>query len=187
MSARIRAFNGSLLSNSSNIFGPRTLLIIISMSASARCGSLTLFYSTSDYSYEIWSRIERSKWYSRARFNRPYSCIKLKRGKTTGVLRTLDLTRPSIVWLDYDHELQAYIFRDLEFLIEASPKGSVVIATIEAEAAKFENEKDRVDLMWRTLGRRSGPTCQNPLMTNCWGLMSSLHLSQTCCGTRCGK
>lgn len=100
--------------------------------------------------------IERSKGYSRARFNRPYSCIKLKRGKTTGVLRKLDLTRPSIVWLDYDHELQEYIFRDLEFLIEKVPKSSVVILTIEAEAAKFENVEDRSDIMWEDIREAVG-------------------------------
>ncbi|MGO9801284.1 MAG: O-methyltransferase [Candidatus Binatus sp.] len=100
--------------------------------------------------------IERRKGYSRARFNRPYSCIRLKRGKTTGVLRTLDLMRPSIVWLDYDHELQKYIFRDLEFLIEKVPKNSVIIVTIEAEAAKFGNVEDRSDIMWEDIGEEVG-------------------------------
>jgi hypothetical protein len=60
----------------------------------------------------------------RFEFNKPYSCIDLKWGKSTEVLIDLDWTGKKIIWLDYDETLQAYMFEDLEIIFSNIEPGS---------------------------------------------------------------
>lgn len=59
----------------------------------------------------------------RFEFNRPFSCIKLKWGRTCDILPLENWTGKKIVWLDYETSLREYMFEDLEtFIINAQPE-----------------------------------------------------------------
>lgn len=60
-------------------------------------------------------------------FNKPFSCIKILHGPSTRMLLKLDLTKPSIVWLDYDGALTLDVFTDINILFNSLPHGSVYI------------------------------------------------------------
>ncbi len=65
----------------------------------------------------------------RVTFNCPYSFIKLKFGLSTSQLLDIDLSKKSIIWLDYDDDLSDFMFEDLEILFRRLPVGSVYIMT----------------------------------------------------------
>lgn len=60
-------------------------------------------------------------------FNKPFSCIKILHGLSTQMLMTIDLSKPSIVWLDYDGVLSMDVFNDINILFNSLPHGSVYI------------------------------------------------------------
>ena len=69
----------------------------------------------------------------RIEFNRPYSFIKIYKDLSTNVLARIDLTKRSIVWLDYDGVLDNYMFEDLSLLMRQLPIGSVYLITCNRE------------------------------------------------------
>ena len=60
-------------------------------------------------------------------FNKPFSCIKILHGLSTNMLLKIDLSKPSIVWLDYDGVLTMDVFTDINILFNSLPHGSVYI------------------------------------------------------------
>lgn len=66
-------------------------------------------------------------------FNCPYSFIKISRGKTTNVLSQLDLTKKTLIWLDYDGVLDNYMFEDLTIVMNKLPIGSIYLMTCNRE------------------------------------------------------
>jgi hypothetical protein len=74
----------------------------------------------------------------RTHFNRPYDFIDLKYDFSTNALSKIDLSKKSIVWLDYDGRLDKYFFEDLELLFSKLPKGSVYIVTCNRELKDME-------------------------------------------------
>ncbi|QEE24966.1 hypothetical protein CS053_11015 [Rhodanobacter glycinis] len=63
---------------------------------------------------------------ARYHFNRPYECIKMAFGKASNVLPTLDFSRRSIVWLDYDGRFEKFMLDDVALLAEKVISGSVI-------------------------------------------------------------
>src|SRR6266404_4405372 len=53
----------------------------------------------------------------RVEFNRPYSCIKMKWGKSNEMLPTLEWKKRTIVWLDYDVRLNRDVLADLRLIV----------------------------------------------------------------------
>ncbi len=77
----------------------------------------------------------------RLEFNKPYHWIRICPGSSTDVLRKdIDLSKPSIVWLDYDGVLELYCFDDIFVLLDALPHGSVFIMSCNRELKNEENE-----------------------------------------------
>lgn len=72
--------------------------------------------------------------YSRAKFNKPFDCITVKRGESTRVLRRINLSRkPVFAWLDYDKSLdESAAFQDIEILATQAPSGSIFLITLDA-------------------------------------------------------
>ena len=68
--------------------------------------------------------------------NKPFQRIKIFRGDSTTVLPTIDLSVPSVIWLDYDNVLQKYMFEDLEVILHTIPPGSVLIVSCNRELKK---------------------------------------------------
>lgn len=69
----------------------------------------------------------------RIQFNRPFSFINLEYGVSTSILTKIDLSKPSIVWLDYDDALDNHMFQDIAILFRKLPIGSVYIFTSNRE------------------------------------------------------
>lgn len=73
--------------------------------------------------------------------NKPFQCIKILRGNSSSVLPTLDLSIPSLIWLDYDGVLQKYMFEDIEIIFHTVPPGSVFILSCNRELKKGNYEE----------------------------------------------
>jgi hypothetical protein len=69
----------------------------------------------------------------RLSFNKPYSFIKIHKEFSTNALSKIDLTKKTIIWLDYDGALDNYMFEDLHLLMRQLPIGSVYIMTCNKE------------------------------------------------------
>lgn len=81
-------------------------------------------------------------------FNKPYSCITIKRGMSTDKLTEIDFSKKTIVWLDYDESLKEYYFDDLSIVLSKSVPGSVVLISCNTKLQKqreqpFTNEEFR--------------------------------------------
>lgn len=66
-------------------------------------------------------------------YNCPYSFIQICQGLSSQVLTQIDLSKKSIVWLDYDGCLDNYMFDDLSILFHKLPKGSIYLMTCNRE------------------------------------------------------
>ena len=60
-------------------------------------------------------------------FNKPFSFITILHGKSSHMLLKSNLSKPSIVWLDYDGCLTPDVFTDINILFNALPHGSIYI------------------------------------------------------------
>lgn len=63
----------------------------------------------------------------RLSINNPYSYISIKKGMSTEVLRSIDLSLPSIIWLDYDDVLSMTVFDDINIAFQALSHGSLFL------------------------------------------------------------
>jgi hypothetical protein len=73
----------------------------------------------------------------RVAFNAPYSCVEVKIGMSTAVIRELPWDQRTIAWLDYDDQLRSYMFDDLNEIIVKSISGNIVMVSVNAEAAQL--------------------------------------------------
>jgi len=78
---------------------------------------------------------------ARVKHNRPYDCIEVKMGMSYDVLRFLDWSRKSIVWLDYDHEIARYVLDDLDLVSSRVQPGSVIVVTLDGETKRLKDPK----------------------------------------------
>jgi hypothetical protein len=80
----------------------------------------------------------------RTSFNAPYSCVEVKLGLSTKVIRELAWDKRTIAWLDYDDQLRAYMFDDLNQIVTKGTSGDVVMLSVNAEAAQLNIIEDKV-------------------------------------------
>lgn len=66
-------------------------------------------------------------------FNSPYNFIKLYNELSTEALIKIDLTKKTVVWLDYDSCLENFMFEDLALLFNKLPVGSIYLFTCNRE------------------------------------------------------
>lgn len=66
-------------------------------------------------------------------FNKPYSCINILHGQSSEQLSSIDLSKPSIIWLDYDNTLSMTMFTDIELVLREIPHGSILIMSCNRE------------------------------------------------------
>lgn len=59
--------------------------------------------------------------------NCPYSFINIIKESSTEALPKIDLTKKSLVWLDYDDSLENFMFEDLAILMNKLPVGSIYL------------------------------------------------------------
>ncbi len=100
--------------------------------------------------------IQTADGYGRAKFNAPFSCIKVRCGVTTNVLPTLELACQAMIWLDYDQAMQEYMFRDLETVLGDVTSGSIVIMTVDAEVDRFGRATESEDIKMERIKQAIG-------------------------------
>lgn len=69
----------------------------------------------------------------RFEFNKPFSCIEMKFGKSTTVLPKLELDTLSIIWVDYDSSLDNSMLDDLNTIVFNIKPGSVFLITVDVK------------------------------------------------------
>lgn len=94
----------------------------------------------------------------RAKFNRPFRTVTVEHGLTTDILPNLLknpelITRPWIVWLDFDGPLKESVVEDLRLLVESAPPNSILLTTFNAAGNRnYGPPKDRAERLRRILG-----------------------------------
>jgi hypothetical protein len=74
----------------------------------------------------------------RVEFNKPFSSIKIKIGKTTDVLPFLEWNLSNdFVWMDYDEKLQYDYFNDIEIIFSNISLGSIYIMTCNKQLNNY--------------------------------------------------
>jgi hypothetical protein len=89
---------------------------------------------------------------SRFEFNKPFACVKLEFGLSTGILPLLDWEPRSIVWLDYDGILNQGVLEDVAFLAAKCCSGSVVIFSYNVNPMKEPPKSRSTTPMSRDIG-----------------------------------
>lgn len=74
----------------------------------------------------------------KVKFNSPYSFIKIHHELTSDALTKIDLTKKTLVWLDYDGALDNYMFEDVAILFSKLPIGSIYLMSCNKELKSSE-------------------------------------------------
>ena len=96
--------------------------------------------------------------YARAKFNAPYSTVRVEHGLSTSILTKLFeepslAGRPWMLWLDYDYELNGSVRDDARSVIENAPLNSILVVTFNALHKKYgQKPADRVEYLRELLG-----------------------------------
>lgn len=95
--------------------------------------------------------------FKRAYFNRPYSIVSVEHGHSNGIIPDLlddkDLcSKPWVVWLDFDYELNPSVVEDMRKLAEGAPINSVLVFTLNALPSKYGKTRERQAYLEETLG-----------------------------------
>jgi hypothetical protein len=73
------------------------------------------------YSIEGGTKIPKN----RINYNLPFHFIKTLFGFSTEMLDQISLEKKSIIWMDYDNDLETFMFEDIEKIFRKIPPGSV--------------------------------------------------------------
>ena len=111
---------------------------------------------------ELYS-IENSYGERRIELNKPFSTIKVVRGKSTEKLPDLHLEKPSIVWLDYDNELSDWMFTDASIILNRLPVGGVFITSCNSTL----NGEDDMPMKAAKLKELFGDLVPQDVATDC--------------------
>jgi len=80
---------------------------------------------------------------TRFRHNIPYAGLNLHFGKSNAVLPTLDLSRRSLIWLDYDDSLDRSMANDLATVGRRAQSGTFVAVTFAAAFPVAEADREK--------------------------------------------
>ena len=75
-------------------------------------------------------------------FNRPFADVDLQFGRSSEVLSELDLSDPTIAWMDYVSKVDGTVLADVRLLCETLPAGSAVLVTVNAKPDKVDHRRD---------------------------------------------
>lgn len=75
-------------------------------------------------------------------FNRPYSCIKIEFGESNDVLPQLSWDTKSIIWLDYDSQLNQNVLSDINFICANAVPGSFILVSVNVHPESHEPSLD---------------------------------------------
>jgi hypothetical protein len=109
----------------------------------------------------------------RINFNKPFSCIKMKWGKSSEVLPLIKWNKRMIVWLDYDFQINKDVLSDVRLAISKAPSGSVLAVTLDVDfdediVDENSNEKRLAELT-EGVGEQKIPFGTRPIDLAGWG------------------
>jgi len=111
---------------------------------------------------------------TRFKFNRPYSCIRMRWGTTHEVLPLLKWNRRCIVWLDYEGWLDDSILGDVRTLVGCLRSGSVFVITVKVKPGELNPEepdpRQRYDELVIRVGKGRVPPKVTGVTLAKWGL-----------------
>lgn len=76
----------------------------------------------------------------RLKYNSPYSFIEIKKSISTTALNEIDLSKKTLVWMDYDDVLNPIMFEDINVLFSQLPIGSIYIFTCNRQLKDYSLE-----------------------------------------------
>lgn len=89
-------------------------------------------------------------WENRVRFNKPYRDVRVEIGDIGDYIPDLDKERGHVLWLDYDHTLDADDIGHVRSAAANLSPGSVLLVTTDVEPPELDDEDhDRGPEMWR--------------------------------------
>jgi hypothetical protein len=99
----------------------------------------------------------------RLAYNSPYSFINILKTNSTDALNKIDLTKKTLIWLDYDGALDNYMFDDIQALFKKLPLGSVYIFSCNRELKEKKLQKEYTKEQFREyFGNRTPFKIDNP-------------------------
>ncbi len=93
----------------------------------------------------------------RFRFNVPLGAIDLRFGHSNQLLPKLNWSATTIVWLDYDGQLDAAVLADVETVASSIGRASVLIVTVNAQPMATFKPGERVSALRDKVGRERIP------------------------------
>lgn len=102
---------------------------------------------------------------SKLDFNKPYGFIKVIPNLSTVALTNgeIDISKKSLVWLDYDDSLENFFFDDITVLFSKLPPGSIYIVTCNRQ---LDNKKHAVPYSVEDFKEKFGSNTPFDLMPN---------------------
>lgn len=97
-------------------------------------------------------------YWPRFEFNKPFRCVDLKPGHSNVVLPSLDWSKRSIVWLDYDGKLNKEVLADIATFCSGAVTGSIILISVNVEpdranvASPEEQNEVRLKLLAEAIG-----------------------------------
>lgn len=83
-------------------------------------------------------------------FNKPYRSIVLKFGVSGQILPTLDWTKRSIIWLDYDGKLDLESLADIGTVSARSASGTALVVSVNAHPEPHPRDQERSEFERQT-------------------------------------
>lgn len=93
----------------------------------------------------------------RFEFNRPFNCIQIIFGESNDVLPSLQWNVKTIIWLDYDTQLNDTMLVDISFFCAGAVPGSVIIVTVNAHTSPQESAKHLFQKLVEQVGEEKVP------------------------------
>lgn len=76
----------------------------------------------------------------RFEFNRPFGCIEIKFDESTEVLPSLPWDVRTMLWLDYDGQLEGGVLADVKFFCASAFPGSVIVITVNVHPDRLDGD-----------------------------------------------
>lgn len=95
--------------------------------------------------------------FQRAIFNSPYATVRVRHGNSFDVLPSLYAdpiigSRPWLIWLDYDYELNESVRDDIRSVVENAPVNSMLLVTFNGLDRKYGHATHRPTRLHELLG-----------------------------------
>lgn len=103
-----------------------------------------LFHKYADFNDFV--SIDNKITTKRFKFNKPYDFIKFKNKKSTDYLISRNWNKNSIIWMDYDFELNKTVLEDMRIICDNCKTNDILIFTLDARELDDEGKESFLDL-----------------------------------------